>query len=156
MAKVNNERPLTAWQLREAIIRSQGFSAVDDGTYLDGYQSRGVYKPEEVAIAYPINPMTGLAMTDLSRVMSPTITHAERESIMSRFKSSERGAYMPSELSDKEILDLVPPRYLAQDAVDVQLWRDYLTTELFPEMKPAVEKVLPDEPTPQDLPPVME
>lgn len=156
MAKRVEERPLTPWQIREQIIRAQGYNVIDDSPYMDGPQSRGVYKADEIAVAFPVNPLTGLAMTDLSRVMSPTVSNAEKESIMARLGNPQRGSFMPSELSDQEILDLVPPRYLAQDAVDVQLWRDYLTSELFPNLKDVVEEIIPTEPTPEELPPVME
>lgn len=137
MAKKVEEVPLSRWERRQIVLSSQGYSPyLDAAVYMDGEQSKGVYNPDQVASVFPVNPLTGYASGDLSRLMSPLITQREKEEIMSRLQRQD-GTYMPSDLSDDEILALVPPRYIAQDAVDVGLWRDHLQQQLFPDGVPS-------------------
>lgn len=127
---------------RASILYSYASNYVDDSTYMDGVESKGVYDPEQVNSVYPINPLTGLPDTDGGKVADPSLTHYEREKVMSRLAgmSEGRGSYLPSNLSDEEVLSLVPPRYV-QDAVDVQRWRDYLSVEVIPYMSDDVKNI---------------
>lgn len=139
--KVEEVQVMTPWQLREMQIRMRNYSPDASECYNDGYQSRGIYKPEEVAIMYPVSPVTGNAIGDLTRIMSSVVSPREKEEIMSRLKQVD-GSYMSlNGLSDSEILDLVPPRYIGQDPVDVAHWRTYLSEQVFPEMKDVVEAI---------------
>lgn len=127
---------------RASILYSYASIAVEDAPYLDGPQSRGVYDPEHVSAVYPVNHLTGLPETDGGKIADPYLTHSEREKVMSRLSglSEGRGTYLPTSLSDAEVLELVPPRYV-QDAVDVQRWRDYLSTEILPYMSDEVQSL---------------
>lgn len=142
---------MTPWQLREYQIRMRNYSPDRSESYADGSQSRGIYKPEEVAIMYPVSPVTGNAIGDLTRIMSSVVSPREKEEIMSRLKQVD-GSYMSvSGLSDSEILDLVPPRYIGQDPVDVAHWRTYLSEQVFPEMKDVVEALNAPAPAPEKV-----
>lgn len=142
---------LTPWQLRERQIRMRNYSPDCSECFQDGYQSRGIYKPEEVAIMYPVSPVTGNAIGDLTRIMSSVVSPREKEEIMSRLKKVD-GSYMSVQgLSDSEILDLVPPRYIGQDPVDISHWRTYLSEHVFPEMKDVVNALNEPAPAPDKV-----
>lgn len=87
--------------------------------------SKGIYDPVVLSHMYPVDPLTGFCWTDLGRIMSDSMTDAEKESVMARLKRVD-GRYLPEGLSDDEIYQIVPPRYL-QDANDVDRWRTYLS-----------------------------
>lgn len=119
----------------------------DDSVFNGHPQSRGVYDAEDVSVLYPIDPRSGYPSSDLGKVMDPLLTDSERQRVLARLSKVE-GAYMPSELSDSDIFALIPPRYIAQDAVDVQAWRDYLGKEVFSKLNIDVED-LPIEVNPE-------
>lgn len=104
----------------------------DDSLFLEHEQSRGIYNKEYCDSRYPVSSATGFPMTDTGKLMRPDITPAEKEKIMNYLHRLD-GRFMPSDLTDKQMLDLIPPRYLTDDAVDVQRWRDWLATDIFPE-----------------------
>lgn len=131
---------------RAELLYSHGYSSPDAPFYSDGVQSRGVYDPEIVSAVYPVDEMTGLPLSDAGKIADPYLTAHEREKVMSRLTglSDGKGTYLPSSLSDDDVLDLVPPRYV-QDAVDVQKWRNYLADQVLPFMSDDVaEAVTPD------------
>lgn len=130
---------------RASILYSYASKVVDDSPYMHGVYSKGVYDPEVVSAVYPINELTGLPDTDAGKIADPFLTHGEREKIMSRLAgmSEGKGSYLPSSLSDAEVLELVPPRYV-QDAVDVQRWRDYLSSDVLPFMSEDVQEAVVD------------
>lgn len=105
----------------------------DDSLFLEHEQSRGIYTKEYCDTRYPVSTVTGFPMTDTGKLMRPDITPAEKEKIMNYLHRLD-GRFMPSDLTDKQMLDLIPPRYLTDDAVDVQRWRDWLSTDIFPEL----------------------
>lgn len=131
----------------ELVARAYSPYYSDDSAF-DGHpQSRGVYDPEDVSVLYPIDPRSGYPSSDLGKVMDPLLTDSERQRVMARLSKVE-GAYMPSDLSDDDIFALIPPRYIAQDAVDVQAWRDYLGKEVFSKLNIDAED-LPIEASPE-------
>lgn len=93
---------------------------------------KGILDDEHLAIMYPIDATTGLINSDLAKLSNPMLSNAERSFIMDRLQSLN-GSYLPSGLSDSEIYGLIPPRYFS-DAVDVQMWRDYIGKEIIPNM----------------------
>lgn len=118
---------------RASIIYAGCVSDVVTQYYTGHPDNVGIYDGSIVRAVYPTDALTGLPVTDVGRLTSPHLTDAEKERIMQRLKP-ERGTYMSSKLTDKDILNLVPPRYF-QDAVDVQMWRDYLAKDVFPELE---------------------
>lgn len=133
---------------RAELLYSHGYGSLDAPFYADGDQSRGVYDPEIVTAMYPVDQITGLPISDAGKIADPHLSHAEREKIMSRLSgmSEGNGSYLPSALSDEDVLDLVPPRYV-QDAVDVQRWRNYLSKEVLPFMDDVADIVTDSEET---------
>lgn len=103
-------------------------------TFLGHEQAQGIYDPRQVALKYPVDPTTGFAHDDLSTLTSPLLTQTERDQILARL-SPQKGTFMPSNLSDEELMNLVPPRYFTNDPVDVQAWRDYLGKTVFKDME---------------------
>lgn len=115
---------------------------VDDSPYMGHEQSRGIYDPEVVSAVYSPSSVTGLPESDAGKIADPSLSHAEREKIMSRLAgmSEGRGVYLPSSLSDDDVLSLLPPRYV-QDDVDIQRWRDYLSRDVIPYMSDEVQNI---------------
>lgn len=106
---------------------------IDESYYPGHEQAKGVYSTQHFDAIYPLDPRTNLPMSDTAKLTDPTVTEAEREQIMSRLSAMD-GGYLPKDLSDEEIYELVPPRYFTYDQVDVQAWRDYLSREIIPDM----------------------
>lgn len=116
----------------------------------------GVYEAKEILAQFPYDPRTGLPMTDLGRLSDPKLTMVEKEQVMARL-GNDKGVYMPSELSDEEMLSIIPSRYFMDDDVDIQMWRDYLSREILPEMgrsaqhlAEAGKDLVPDTPAVED------
>lgn len=109
-------------------------------TFLGHEQAQGIYDPRQVSLKYPVDPTTGFAHDDLSTLTSPLLTQTERDQILARL-SPQKGTFMPSNLSDEELMNLVPPRYFTNDPVDVQAWRDYLGKTVFKDMEMSAEVV---------------
>lgn len=99
----------------------------------------GIYDPKQVAIKYPPSPVTGLAQDDLSMITSPLLTQTEKDEILARL-NPVKGSFMPSSLSDEELMNLVPPRYFTEDPVDVQNWRTYLGNTVFKDLQESSEE----------------
>lgn len=126
---------------RARLFSSHGYAQSNDSTYVGHCDCKGVYDPDYIDTIYPVDPRTGLPMSDLARLANPHLSDAERESVMSRLQT-DKGSYMPSELSDAEILSLVPPRFFSYDQVDIQKWRNYLASEVLPRMDYEVKEEL--------------
>lgn len=106
-----------------------------DDSHVDVHvQNRSVFNTEYCNSFFPVNPVTGFPMSDTGKLMHPDLTPAEKERIMTRLQGI-KGQYLPNDLTDKEIFDIIPPRYLSDDAVDVQRWRDYISREIMPDIK---------------------
>lgn len=141
---------------RAALLAGHGIAQSDDSVFVGHHDCKGVYDANYIDVIYPIDPRTGLPISDLARLANPHLSDSERESVMSRLQT-EQGSYMPSELSDEDILSLVPPRFFSYDQVDIQRWRNYLAREVLPYMDERIvedlseseklDKVEPTEPT---------
>lgn len=126
---------------RARLFASHGVAHSNDSTYIAHCDCKGVYDPNYIDVIYPVDPRTGLPMSDLARLANPHLSDAEKESVMSRLQT-DKGSYMPSELSDAEILSLVPPRFFSYDQVDIQKWRNYLASEVLPYMDHEIKEEL--------------
>ena len=95
--------------------------------------SLGVYDPEYVALMYPTDARSGFPTSDLARILSSEVSIAEKEKVINRL-SREDGQFMPADISDEDVFALVPPRFMLGDQVNIQLWRDYLASDVLPFM----------------------
>lgn len=66
----------------------------------------------------PINPKTGFRDTDLSRLFNPATSQQEKDFIISTL-TKVKGRSVPSDLTDNDILSLIPSRYI-NDPVEVE------------------------------------
>lgn len=66
----------------------------------------------------PINPKTGFRDTDLSRLFNPATSQQEKDFILSTL-TKVKGRSVPSDLTDDDILSLIPSRYI-NDPVEVE------------------------------------
>lgn len=105
----------------------------DDVPFYGHVQNKGIYTKEYCDTRFPVSPLTGFPSTDTGKLMDINITPAEKEKIMTYLQRLD-GRFLPQDLTDKEIFDIVPPRYFTDDAVDAQRWRDYLSNDIFPEL----------------------
>lgn len=119
------------------MIRSYYSSSNSDAEFFsEGTQSVGVLDSQFMDVLYPVDPETGLVNSDLSKLFNPLLTSQERADVMGRLTKFE-GLYLPDGLSDDDILSIIPPRYL-QDAVDIQAWRDYVSSDIIPNITDGV------------------
>lgn len=105
--------------------------------------SLGIYDPELIQNLYPIDARSGFASSDLARILSNEIPAYEKEKILSRLTRVD-GKFMPAELSDDDIMALVPPRFMLGDETNIQKWRDYLANDVLPYMADVATKVVDD------------
>ena len=70
----------------------------------------------------PINPLTGHRDSMLSRLFSNDVSDSEKQLIMSQL-ASLKGVSSPSDLSDDDILSLLPSRYMS-DPVEIDRYRE--------------------------------
>ena len=95
----------------------------------------------------PINPVTGFRDNDLVRLFSDDVSKQEKDLILSNL-SVHFGKGTPKDLSDEEIMALIPSRY-AGDAVEMAKYKslvDELIKDYEDRNKP-IEPVEPTEPT---------
>lgn len=112
-------------------LSKQCVSTADTSSFVSAsYQ--GVYTNNFNEVYYPIDSEFGLPKSDTAKLMSDVVSAAEKEGILSRLSRLD-GRYMPSDLSDEDILSLVPPRYV-HDSVDIQTWRNYLSDHVLSKM----------------------
>lgn len=95
----------------------------------------------------PINPVTGFRDNDLVRLFSEDVSKQEKDFILSNL-SVHFGKGTPKDLTDEEIMALIPSRY-AGDAVEMAKYKS-LVDEL---IKDYEDRNLPIE-EPTDAPPV--
>jgi len=95
----------------------------------------------------PINPVTGFRDNDLVRLFCDDVSKQEKDLILSNL-SVHFGKGTPKDLSDDEIMALIPSRY-AGDAVEIAKYKS-LVDEL---IKDYEDRNLPIE-EPTDTPPV--
>lgn len=72
----------------------------------------------------PINPVTGWRDNAISRLMSPTTPNVERELILSSL-AKHKGYNSPKELSDDDLLDILPSRY-STDPVELERFKEFV------------------------------
>lgn len=72
----------------------------------------------------PINPVTGWRDNSISRLMSPNTPNVERELILSSL-AKQKGYNSPKELSDDDLLDILPSRY-SNDPVELERFKDFV------------------------------
>ena len=111
--------------------------------YQGSEECKGILDDEHLGIMYPIDATTGLINSDLAKLSNPMLSNAERSFIMDRLQQLH-GNFLPNGLSDSEIYGLIPPRYFS-DAVDVQMWRDYIGKEIIPNMSDKVARAIGEE-----------
>ena len=98
----------------------------------------------------PINAVTGFRDNDLVRLFSDDVSKQEKDFILSNL-SVHFGKGTPKDLSDEEIMALIPSRY-AGDAVEMEKYKslvDELIKDYEDRNKP-IEPVEPIEPTPTE------
>lgn len=95
----------------------------------------------------PINPVTGFRDNDLVRLFSEDVSKQEKDLILSNL-SVHFGKGTPKDLSDEEIMALIPSRY-AGDAVEMAKYKS-LVDELIKDYEDRILSI--EEPT--DAPPV--
>lgn len=126
------------------LLRAHNRSLNSDVENFQGSEEcKGILDDEHLAIMYPIDATTGLINSDLAKLSNPMLSNAERSFIMDRLQQLH-GNFLPNGLSDSEIYGLVPPRYFS-DAVDVQMWRDYIGKEIIPNMSDKVARAIGEE-----------
>lgn len=109
--------------IRSIILYSNQCAAVpvynERPEFLHGYGNNAVCADTSVFEQLcPINPKTGFRDTDLSRLFNPATSQQEKEFILSTL-TKIKGRSVPSELSDEDILSLIPSRYIS-DPVEVE------------------------------------
>ena len=72
----------------------------------------------------PINPVTGWRDNAISRLMSSNTPNVERELILSSL-AKQKGYNSPKELSDDDLLDILPSRY-STDPVELERFKDFV------------------------------
>lgn len=72
----------------------------------------------------PINPVTGWRDNAISRLMSPNTPNVERELILSSL-AKQKGYDSPKELSDDDLLDILPSRY-STDPVELERFKEFV------------------------------
>ena len=126
------------------LLRAHNRSTHSDVINYDGSEDcKGILDDEHLAIMYPVDATTGLINSDLAKISNPMLSNAERSFIMDRLQQLH-GDYLPAGLSDSEIYGLIPPRYFS-DAVDVQMWRDYISKDIIPNMSDKAVRAIGEE-----------
>lgn len=72
----------------------------------------------------PINPLTGHRDSMLSRLFSNDVSDSEKQLIMSQL-AKLKGVSSPADLSDDDILSLLPSRYMS-DPVEMERYREFV------------------------------
>lgn len=97
----------------------------------DEFPAKGIYDERKVDIWYPINPVTGFPQDEVSGLTNPLLTAQEKEQLISRL-GQMRGEFLANGLDDDELFEILPPRYLNNDAVDIASWRQYVEKNVIP------------------------
>lgn len=91
----------------------------------------------------PINPLTGHRDSMLSRLFSNDVSDSEKQLIMSQL-AKLKGVSSPADLSDDDILSLLPSRYMS-DPVEMERYR-----ELVDQLRDIDSEPAPADPAPAD------
>lgn len=96
----------------------------------------------------PINPLTGHRDSMLSRLFSSDVSDSEKQLIMSQL-AKLKGVSSPADLSDDDILSLLPSRYMS-DPVEMERYRELVDQLREVDSDPAPADPAPADPTPAD------
>ena len=72
----------------------------------------------------PINPLTGHRDSMLSRLFDNNVSDSEKQLILSQLVKL-KGVSSPADLSDDDILSLLPSRYMS-DPVEMERYREFV------------------------------
>lgn len=89
----------------------------------------------------PINPLTGHRDSMLSRLFDNDVSDSEKQLILSQL-AKLKGVSSPSDLSDDDILSLIPSRYMS-DPVEMERYREFVD-----QLRDVVSDPEPADPTP--------
>ena len=96
----------------------------------------------------PINPLTGHRDSMLSRLFSNDVSDSEKQLIMSQL-AKLKGVSSPADLSDDDILSLLPSRYMS-DPVEMERYRELVDQLREVDSDPAPADPAPADPAPAD------
>lgn len=96
----------------------------------------------------PINPLTGHRDSMLSRLFSNDVSDSEKQLIMSQL-AKLKGVSSPAELSDDDILSLLPSRYMS-DPVEMERYREFVDQLRDVDSDPEPVDPAPADPAPAD------
>lgn len=96
----------------------------------------------------PINPLTGHRDSMLSRLFSNDVSDSEKQLIMSQL-AKLKGVSSPADLSDDDILSLLPSRYMS-DPVEMERYREFVDQLRDVDSDPAPADPAPADPAPAD------
>ena len=99
----------------------------------------------------PINPLTGHRDSMLSRLFSNDVSDSEKQLILSQL-AKLKGVSSPAELSDEDILSLLPSRYMS-DPVEMERYREFVDQLREVDSDPAPADPAPADPSPADSAP---
>ena len=96
----------------------------------------------------PINPLTGHRDSMLSRLFSNDVSDSEKQLIMSHL-AKLKGVSSPADLSDDDILSLLPSRYMS-DPVEMERYREFVDQLRDVDSDPAPADPAPADPAPAE------
>lgn len=96
----------------------------------------------------PINPLTGHRDSMLSRLFDNNVSDSEKQLILSQL-AKLKGVSSPADLSDDDILSLLPSRYMS-DPVEMERYRELVDQLRDIDSEPAPAEPAPAEPAPAD------
>ena len=96
----------------------------------------------------PINPLTGHRDSMLSRLFDNNVSDSEKQLILSQLVKL-KGVSSPADLSDDDILSLLPSRYMS-DPVEMERYREFVDQLRDIDSDPAPADPAPADPAPAD------
>lgn len=96
----------------------------------------------------PINPLTGHRDSMLSRLFDNDVSDSEKSLILSQL-AKLKGVSSPADLSDEDILSLLPSRYMS-DPVEMERYREFVDQLRDVDSDPEPVDPAPVDPAPAD------
>lgn len=96
----------------------------------------------------PINPLTGHRDSMLSRLFDNDVSDSEKQLILSQL-AKLKGVSSPADLSDDDILSLIPSRYMS-DPVEMERYREFVDQLRDVDSDPEPVDPAPVDPAPAD------
>lgn len=96
----------------------------------------------------PINPLTGHRDSMLSRLFDNNVSDSEKQLILSQL-AKLKGVSSPADLSDDDILSLLPSRYMS-DPVEMERYRELVDQLREVDSDPSPADPAPADPAPAD------